>query len=808
MRYRSMHQRCFLQCGWLVGLSATLASVSMAADAPSAADLTPRHVRLAVSATANFDLQAHLIDAVAGDVIELEAGRYELTSQIDIAASHVTLRGAGSDKTILSFANQIEGTYGLEATGDNLVLEGFAVEDSVGNAIKVLGARNVTLRDVRAEWTGPPSMANGAYGIYPVQCENVLIENCTAIGASDAGIYVGQCRGAVIRRSRAERNVAGIEIENTVGADVYDNVATNNAGGILVFDLPGLQLKAGRQVRVFNNHVYENNHPNFADPGGIVASVPAGTGMMILATSHVELFGNRVRDNQTTGLAIISYLTTGKKISDPTYNPIPDFISVRNNAWSNNGYQPQGELAEMLSPFLGDLLPDILWDGIVAPDRPGPSLSLIDNGEVTFANFKLDQLSPEALIRRTYQPERTLEPYQTQLAMLPATQLQPHQPPATAPPSAAVVYRSLPKKLSEYGLFTGPLREHRPAERVMLYGLNTQLFSDDSLKLRFIQLPAGKQIEYAEHGSLDFPVGTVISKTFYYPTDFRTPERDWQLMETRIELRQADGWYGATYLWDADQQDATLALGGGSRLVSWVDAAGQEQQLEYLIPNANQCLACHAQDRAFVPLGPTALNLNRHLLTPPGTEADESSSNRSAHRQATDNQLAEMLDRGWLSGAPPLETLARLPSFDAPQGGDGDLAMGHPTSVADRARAWLDVNCAHCHNPFGSARTSGLDLSWDQSDLARLGVWKSPVAAGPAAGGRLYDIVPGEPDASILMYRLESQEPAIRMPSSGRQRIYHPAVDVVRQWIIELAAEAAEAPGEAAKGDLSAIEHR
>ena len=242
--------------------------IASAADAPPAT--------IGPSTRARFQLQARLIEAQPGDVIQLQEGTYHFQRQIDIATDNITLRGAGSDKTILSFQGQYSGGQGIESTGDNFVIEGLTVQDTAGNAIKILGARNVTIRDVKVQWTGGAKESNGAYGLYPVQCQNVLIERCTAIAASDAGIYVGQCRDVVVRHCRAQNNVAGIEIENTTNADVYENVATNNTGGILVFDLPGLQVKRGEHVRVFRNQVNKNNHPNFAAPGNAVASRAAG----------------------------------------------------------------------------------------------------------------------------------------------------------------------------------------------------------------------------------------------------------------------------------------------------------------------------------------------------------------------------------------------------------------------------------------------------------------------------------------------------------------------------------------------------
>jgi uncharacterized repeat protein (TIGR03806 family) len=240
----------------------------------------------------------------------------------------------------------------------------------------------------------------------------------------------------------------------------------------------------------------------------------------------------------------------------------------------------------------------------------------------------------------------------------------------------------------------------------------------------------------------------------------RDPTLGERLLETRIELLRDTGWYGVSYLWNDEQTDATLALGGSQLDVEWITADGQVQQLNYQIPNANQCLTCHNQDKQYVPLGPTAMNMNRDL---PGEIAHV-------------NQLEHLAEREMLRETPSLESIERMPSLEDP----------HSGSLAGRARAWLDVNCAHCHSPRGTARTTGLDLRWSQQDLGQLGQWKRPVAAGHGSGGRLYDIVPGKPDESILIYRMESEGASAMMPNLGRQLVHRQALDVVRQWIEEL----------------------
>ena len=729
-------------------------------------------------------IQEHILDAVPGDVIQLEAGRYQLPRQLDIAVAGLTIRGRGPEQTVLSFKGQIDGGQGIEATGNDFLLESLAIEDTSGNAIKVLGAKNVTFRDVRVEWTGPPSHDNGAYGLYPVQCENVLIEKCSVYGASDAGVYVGQSNGVVVRNCRAERNVAGFEIENTTSAEVYDNVATNNTGGLLVFDLPGLQVKKGKNVRVYHNEVVDNNHVNFADAGSVVAGVPQGTGVMVLATDHVEVFDNTIENHQTSNVLVISYLAVGKKIKDKTYDPIPTNISVHDNRISRGGGNPQGELSRLLKTAIGRKFPDILWDGVTSAEEGGPAMSLKNNGAATFGNFDLPKLDLSNLLTGGYQYKTDITAHAADIAPLPVITLPPPGPLSHELPAAVRFYRSMPRKLSAFGLFSGPLVAQVPAEGVVRYELNTALFSDYADKRRFIKLPPGTQMEYVGPGLLQFPVGAIMAKTFSYRHDFRDASLGERLLETRIEMRCEEGWFGASYLWNAEQTDAELALAGAEFDVQWIHDDGQVRSTHYEVPNANQCLNCHAQDKQYQPIGPTARNLNRPLPTgEAGISQNVLAQLQGAIRTAVEgSQLAYLSTVGMLHGLP--EGTADLAAI----GSVPSLADPHSGSVDDRARAWLNMNCAHCHSPTGTARTTGLDLSWSQDDLAKLGVWKSPVAAGHGAGGRKYDIVPGKPDDSVLMYRIESHDQSIMMPNVGRRLVQDEAVAVVRDWIAGLPA--------------------
>ena len=256
------------------------------------------------------EIQMQLILAEPGDTIRLEAGVFPILGTLSMEGKeNVVIRGAGMDRTILSFAGQIEGAQGLSITNcKNIILEDFAVQDSKGDAVKCQYTDGIVLRRVKAEWLGGPKETNGAYGLYPVQCENVLIEYCLAVGASDAGIYVGQSKTIIVRHSEAYHNVAGIEIENSTGADVYGNNAHDNTGGILVFDLPDLVVKSGRRVRIFDNLVTENNIDNFAPEGNFVGKVPSGTGIMVMAAEQVEVFNNTIESFTSNVILIICFI--------------------------------------------------------------------------------------------------------------------------------------------------------------------------------------------------------------------------------------------------------------------------------------------------------------------------------------------------------------------------------------------------------------------------------------------------------------------------------------------------------------------
>ncbi len=356
-------------------------------------------------------LQTQLIAASAGDTINLPEGHFMFTRSLTLdGKSDIVIRGKGMDKTILSWMNQVEGAQGFQVSNcRNIVLEDFSVEDAKGDNLKVNDTRGITFRRIRSVWSNGPRTENGAYALYPVLCKQVLMEGCIASGSSDAGIYVGQSDSVVIRNNTAYWNVAGIEAENSRWVEIYGNEAYDNTGGLLIFDLPGL-TQYGHTTRVFKNRIHDNNHENFAQEGNIVASIPPGTGVMILATHDVQLYDNDIVNNQTVGVGIISYelvaamnedaveqpgaiggaQTVNNQFREDTlYNPFPYDVSIVRNRISNAHWFPsvQNDIGKLLiwySPFTP---PSLLYDGIEDPNRPNRMICFAENGAVRFVNL-------------------------------------------------------------------------------------------------------------------------------------------------------------------------------------------------------------------------------------------------------------------------------------------------------------------------------------------------------------------------------------------------------------------------------------
>lgn len=328
-------------------------------------------------------LQEALIAAEPGDVVELAEGRFVLTDGLSLDVNGVTVKGQGVQKSVLDFSGQKGAGEGLLVTSDDVILRDFAVENSKGDGIKSKGADRIVYHKLRVEWTGGPKESNGAYGVYPVESKDVLVDSVIVRGASDAGIYVGQSRNIIVRDSIVTENVAGIEIENSYDADVYDNIATHNTGGVLIFDLPSLPQMGGKNVRVFDNIIVDNMTPNFAPKGNIVANVPTGTGVMVMANRNVEIFDNVLGENGTTNIMVVGYRFEHK---DPNYDPLPQNVVIWDNQHGRAGWDPKFKGGPEIAAAMGGSFPAIFWDGaggatkapIIMDSVPAISLGLTD----------------------------------------------------------------------------------------------------------------------------------------------------------------------------------------------------------------------------------------------------------------------------------------------------------------------------------------------------------------------------------------------------------------------------------------------
>jgi uncharacterized repeat protein (TIGR03806 family) len=331
--------------------------------------------------------------------------------------------------------------------------------------------------------------------------------------------------------------------------------------------------------------------------------------------------------------------------------------------------------------------------------------------------------------------------------------------PAPRPVDLARLMEDTPAPtLDAYGLFRDA-GAHQPNAGVTAYALNTPLFSDYAQKQRFVYLPPGKAAAYRATGVVDLPVGAVLIKTFAYPADFRRPDAEVKAVETRLLIHKASGWVPLTYVWNADQTQAVLKRAGYRTPVAFTDKAGQPVSFSYAVPNVNQCKECHALNGAITPIGPKARNLNGDL----------------AYAEGPENQLAHWTRIGMLTGAPPPSQVPATPRWD-----DASAPL------KARAEAYLDGNCAHCHNPAGLASNSGLYLELERADPVARGLGKRPVAAGRASADLDYDIAPGRPDASIMVHRMASHDPGIMMPEIGRSLVHDDGVALIKAYIAAL----------------------
>lgn len=351
---------------------------------------------------------------------------------------------------------------------------------------------------------------------------------------------------------------------------------------------------------------------------------------------------------------------------------------------------------------------------------------------------------------------------------------------APAPEPVRFFADGQPEHLAEWNVLYVADGRLRLNARVLPYDLDSALFTDYAHKLRTVWMPAGTAARYQPDGALDFPVGTIISKTFYYPrgddgTVLRSADTGAEpdggltldrvrLVETRLLVRRASGWLALPYVWNDAQTEARLMRTGDLVPLTLAGADGRRQQLDYLVPDENQCAGCHGTDlrsRQISPIGPKARHLNHDFAYASGK------ANQLRHWQA----LGQLVDV-------PAGTLPRNVAWNDPQ-----------APLEARARAYLDINCGHCHSDKGAARTSGMWLDANTHDPLRIGRCKLPIAAGQGTGNRAWDIVPGAPDDSILTYRMESTDPGVMMPELGRALVHEEGVALIRQWIAAMAAQ-------------------
>ena len=318
-----------------------------------------------------------------------------------------------------------------------------------------------------------------------------------------------------------------------------------------------------------------------------------------------------------------------------------------------------------------------------------------------------------------------------------------------------VISQDVALKLSDYGFFTN-LNKQIPTEGVLPYDLNSALFSDYADKLRFVYVPAGGFAKYNPDEVFDFPTGSVLIKTFAYLNDFPESELDPQLLETRLLIRHDDGWKNVSYIWNKEQTDAYKSIAGKTISTQFINEYGDMQAIRYRVPNINQCKECHQSNETISPIGPKARNLNKDI----------------SYADGSMNQLLKWHQQGWITENISTNSMVDWSNINE------DLDI--------RARSYLDINCGHCHIEGGSADTTGLYLNFTENRKINLGYFKKPIAAGRASNNLKYSIVPGNPDESILLYRMQSLDPGIMMPESGRALQHVEAVDLLRKWIHQL----------------------
>ena len=904
---------------------------------------------------ATEDMVAAMIQLRPGDALEFGCGYFDLYHGLLIQATEdVEIRGCGKDETVLNFRDS-DNVTGLEALNvRGITVKDLTILDSPGDAFKLKGVKWGTLLNVRAIWSGGgepitrenyasrlqvecttppfnegdpapdyvPSSDSGRYGIYPVESENILVDNSESIGASDAGIYVGQTNTAIIRNSRAAYNVMGFEIENVQGGEYDNNLAECNTGGFLIYDLENITQYGDTSV-MLNNVSRNNNTYNFAH-SGLVSAVPRGTGFITLGYDNIEVYDNVFEDNSTAAVIYTSYeLIDGKgKTSDKKLDPYTEGLHIYNNVMKNSGFDlpapnlekviGEGEVETLLPTLIGiknihnpGKGAHIVWDGLLddydaecpypvdasgqpvpkdengkpihTNEHPNPAChynaykfnaqgerklpewgSCIYNNEMSsdsqdyinfhgmrglelvlnvvdfdlgaifswqglqdtltgplefFADTELEDHDCNARFGRTLAslPRVTIPPFERSGSVDPAPTQEYINQLCEAPVKPGEINREALvvdcPRLDQYNLFANAQDPRSmPHEGGVPFVLNSKLFSDYATKYRVAFIPPGTKAVYMDgqnggnlNGTIHFPNGTVIAKTFAFTDESKGTE---ELVETRLLIKRTSQsgkavWSGPTYSWSTDasgKKVAKLMPGGETRSVSWHYEDQHTGKLlagstdSYAIPNQNQCITCHSNDdleAGAAPIGPKPRNLNRAYVPESrfmGTEG------QGGFPQV--NQLKYWQDQGILANVPALQidgrgiatNIERLPHWNVP--GDSGATAGSDADVETRLRAYLEVNCQHCHNDKGAASNTGYYLDHYRKIDAGYGICKKPTATGGGSCGRQHVVVPGSPDQSIVSCRVENaDDPQRKMPPIAKSVSHTEAVELLNSWI-------------------------
>jgi len=389
MSIRNVTRSCF---ALLLAGFAVPACSEPAASGPTPPDYTGCTTIVEPSANDGEKLQEALIKAAEGTTVCLGPGTFKFDTELSIGVPGITLRGQGKEATILDFSGQKVGANGMQITSDGVTVEAFTVKNTPGDGIRATSVKNILFRRVAVIWDAEASLENGAYGLYPVSSESVVIDGCVVKGARDAGVYVGQSSRVLLVNNEAYGNVAGYELENTIEAEAYNNRAHDNTAGFLIFNLPDLPVQNNGIGRSYvHDNIFENNdQPNFAEPGTMVANVPPGCGMVLLSTDQNEIAKNRIIDNDTTGVLILSFTPTFVGTSnDPNFDEYPESNYIHDNTFEKNGLLPHPTIGAIV---VADPVPDILTDGCVDAMKMNTNNELTNclnnNGNATYANLK------------------------------------------------------------------------------------------------------------------------------------------------------------------------------------------------------------------------------------------------------------------------------------------------------------------------------------------------------------------------------------------------------------------------------------